>query len=381
MNRGALVGLALAMASGAMAQMAMSARDSDVNLYWLGGFAGDTHGGTPSASDENLYMASGAGLVGNDGANGTYAGNTWSLTVGWNLAHSYQVSGSLGSGTRIESSGSSVLTSFTSGASLTMRSTLPGNRLQLTFTLAEGRVMKLLGTLNAPADPSRGQASVMLNTSNGSGFTGYWGFIGTSSTFLGFRYVPAGTYRIDSECTLSADLTEVATSGWSYDLEVMPFVPGAVNGSVTGRVLFDQYAGRVEREKVDVEFYSTSGTYLGVSEASLTFQGFFSVAIPTTVVPGQVNLRLRGDTTLRTLVPSVTLTPNQDIFIGTWTLRNGDCDRSGEIDAADIDLVIANFGGVEGSSGFVPAGDPDGSGEVDAADIDLVIAGFGGVDQ
>ena len=35
----------------------------------------------------------------------------------------------------------------------------------------------------------------------------------------------------------------------------------------------------------------------------------------------------------------------------------------------------------EGDSGFVPNADPDGSKEVDAADIDLVIAGFGGVDE
>ncbi|MBL8060665.1 MAG: dockerin type I repeat-containing protein [Chthonomonas sp.] len=49
----------------------------------------------------------------------------------------------------------------------------------------------------------------------------------------------------------------------------------------------------------------------------------------------------------------------------------GDVDGSGEVDAADIDFVIAQFGSAN------PAADVDGSGEVDAADIDIVIANFG----
>ncbi len=54
----------------------------------------------------------------------------------------------------------------------------------------------------------------------------------------------------------------------------------------------------------------------------------------------------------------------------------GDVDQSNEVDAADIDMVIATFGTVNGDPGF-GATDCDGSGEIDAADIDLVIANFG----
>ncbi len=61
-------------------------------------------------------------------------------------------------------------------------------------------------------------------------------------------------------------------------------------------------------------------------------------------------------------------------------LTTGDVDNSGEIDAADIDLVIADFGSTPTVGDTAPT-DVDGSGEVDAADIDLVIAGFGGVDN
>lgn len=57
-------------------------------------------------------------------------------------------------------------------------------------------------------------------------------------------------------------------------------------------------------------------------------------------------------------------------------LQNGDVDNSGEVDAVDIDLVIAEFGSVTAVNP-----DVDGSNEVDAVDIDIVIANFGGVDD
>ncbi len=62
------------------------------------------------------------------------------------------------------------------------------------------------------------------------------------------------------------------------------------------------------------------------------------------------------------------------------SLVNGDVDASGEVDAADIDEVIANFGATFPSTGDADV-DVDGSGEVDAADIDIVIANFGAVDN
>ncbi len=55
----------------------------------------------------------------------------------------------------------------------------------------------------------------------------------------------------------------------------------------------------------------------------------------------------------------------------------GDVDRSGEVDAADIDAVISAFGSIFGNNGWNPATDLDQSEEVDAADIDIVIAHFG----
>ncbi len=62
-----------------------------------------------------------------------------------------------------------------------------------------------------------------------------------------------------------------------------------------------------------------------------------------------------------------------------FTLVNGDADGSGEVDAADIDLVISGFGAVSGDGTYSPNIDPDNSHEVDAADIDIVIGNFGAV--
>lgn len=54
---------------------------------------------------------------------------------------------------------------------------------------------------------------------------------------------------------------------------------------------------------------------------------------------------------------------------------NGDADGSGEVDAGDIDFVIAQFGGSDTMA------DLDGSTEVDAVDIDIAIANFGAVNE
>ena len=72
---------------------------------------------------------------------------------------------------------------------------------------------------------------------------------------------------------------------------------------------------------------------------------------------------------------SVNLTGASQDF-GITPMVNGDVDNSSEVDAVDIDLVIADFGGV-----LVGNSDVDVSGEVDAVDIDIVIANFGAIDD
>ncbi len=92
-----------------------------------------------------------------------------------------------------------------------------------------------------------------------------------------------------------------------------------------------------------------------------------------TAYPEQFRLRVKGRASLTRTSPVYTkanVTENQVFMIN---LTNGDVDGSGEVDAADIDEVIADFGQ---TSAWILS-DVDGSGEVDAADIDIVIANFG----
>ncbi len=95
---------------------------------------------------------------------------------------------------------------------------------------------------------------------------------------------------------------------------------------------------------------------------------------------GQIQVRIRGGHFLAKTGTLTTAVTGQSITY-VATLRNGDADQSGEVDAADIDLVIAGFGGTPGSPGYNPNTDLDGSQEVDAADIDIAIAYFGSVDE
>lgn len=110
--------------------------------------------------------------------------------------------------------------------------------------------------------------------------------------------------------------------------------------------------------------------------------GSWNLATPANQVPlmipenvtGTVNVTLDGSSFLRRVFQLVLTGQNQ--IIGDINMTNGDADLSGEVDAADIDGVIADFG-----SNLVGPTDIDVSGEVDATDIDIVIANFGQADE
>ena len=70
------------------------------------------------------------------------------------------------------------------------------------------------------------------------------------------------------------------------------------------------------------------------------------------------------------------------IVVPDVNMTNGDVDGSGEVDAVDIDQVIADFGALITAETDTQAdSDVDISGEVDATDIDIVIANFGAIDD
>lgn len=93
---------------------------------------------------------------------------------------------------------------------------------------------------------------------------------------------------------------------------------------------------------------------------------------------GSAQLVLDGSSWLKRRI-NLTLTGSNQ-SIGSVLMQNGDADASGEVDAADIDAVIADFGSTY-PGGPNPNADVDVSGETDAADIDIIIANFGAVDD
>ncbi|MBL8060773.1 MAG: hypothetical protein JNK63_08680 [Chthonomonas sp.] len=96
-----------------------------------------------------------------------------------------------------------------------------------------------------------------------------------------------------------------------------------------------------------------------------------SLSIPVSG-SGAAQLILDGSSFLKRIVNFNLSSP----AVGTVLMQNGDVNNTGEVDAADIDQVIADFGSTSDI-----ASDTDVNGEVDAADIDIVIANFGGVDD
>jgi len=112
----------------------------------------------------------------------------------------------------------------------------------------------------------------------------------------------------------------------------------------------------------------SSGTVTATASSSA-----MSILVPKSAT-GAAELVLDGSSFLKRKV-ALTLTGSSQA-IGNATMQNGDVDGTGEVDAADIDQVIAAFGNMGDN-----VEDVDVSDEVDAADIDIVIANFGGMDD
>ena len=93
---------------------------------------------------------------------------------------------------------------------------------------------------------------------------------------------------------------------------------------------------------------------------------------------GSATVTFSGGSFLTRVVP-VTLTGSSQ-SLGTVAMNNGDADDTGEVDASDIDNVIANFGQLWPGGVGNPLADLNVSGEVDAVDIDIAIANFGNLD-
>ncbi len=202
---------------------------------------------------------------------------------------------------------------------------------------------------------------------------------------------------------------------WSLDPQILiladedgesPSTAQLANLAIFGRALSSaeaQYLGQSSASTIvmsqpltgTLQLSNTVGTfavpvpisYKFLSGNTEVYAGVAQISSASTSINLQVPMYLNGNYTLVIdggpflKVSGPASLSGTGLNFGTITLVNGDVDASGEVDAADIDLVIANFGQTfPGGSGNANS-DVDQSGEVDAADIDIVIASFGSVDM
>lgn len=146
---------------------------------------------------------------------------------------------------------------------------------------------------------------------------------------------------------------------------------------LSGTVQLLDWLGQVSGRQVQVTVCpagSSSVVHSGFT--NLGAGGAFSIALPSGFVAGNYDVYCNSTLFLKRKLGSVAISANGAAGL-LFALANGDVDDSGEVDAADIDAVIAAFG----STTIGINEDADGSGEVDAADIDTVIANFGAADE
>ncbi|MBL8059174.1 MAG: hypothetical protein JNK63_00490 [Chthonomonas sp.] len=153
-------------------------------------------------------------------------------------------------------------------------------------------------------------------------------------------------------------------------------VPVTVYGTLVLDDMIPNFAPGVNRT---VNWAIKQGTVTAASGSMVTSSSTvnFSTVLPDTIQGYSI---WEWDTGSSLKEKLIIVMPGTSFGFGTVHLLNGDADHSGEVDAADIDDVIANFGNSYPGPGNVDA-DVDGTGEVDAGDIDIVIACFGNADD
>lgn len=174
-----------------------------------------------------------------------------------------------------------------------------------------------------------------------------------------------GTYPV----TVRVSDNNVGTPG-TFDRSFNVTVNEVVK-PLTGAVNLNSYIPTEVGQTVFVEI-APNASGATIQSGTVTLGAGNQFSLNAQVPNGLYRVFVSKSQYLRRRISNVNLTASGAVA-GTFNLIPGDVDNSGEIDAVDIDLVIANFGA------FANPGDIDGSGEVDAVDIDLVIANFGAV--
>ncbi len=191
--------------------------------------------------------------------------------------------------------------------------------------------------------------------------------------------LPAGDYYL-AVCQYAANnrgdgfaVTPPATTNGGTNVNFRTNLPSS-NQTLSGNLILGDtaFSGASTRNIAYTVMQGTTTLASGSVTASASSSAL-SIDVPASAT-GAAELVLDGSSFLKRKV-ALTLTGSNQA-IGNATMQNGDVDGTGEVDAADIDQVIAAFGNMGDN-----VEDVDVSDEVDAADIDIVIANFGGMDD
>ncbi len=169
------------------------------------------------------------------------------------------------------------------------------------------------------------------------------------------------------------------TSGSQANFTIIKLRAAGVS-TIGGTIAFSNFVGTQAGRVLSVIVRDSTTQTVALSTTDvLDASGNWSVD-SSSVAAGTYDIYLDSPPFLRKKLATVSVTGSGASSL-TAALSNGDSDSSGEVDAADIDAVIAAFGATEGGPGYTISVDVDGSSEVDAADIDIVIANFGSTDE
>ncbi len=187
-------------------------------------------------------------------------------------------------------------------------------------------------------------------------------------------------YTTSAQGTIIAKTTDTGVGFTPWTTVVTNSVPNtrfrglefAPRPKVQGTISLSNITGSAAGKVITLEVWQGT-TLVSTTLTTLNSAGQYSAGIN---VSGNYTVSAKGAPFLRKTSSVANLAVGAPITIN-FSLQNGDVDGSGEVDAADIDQVIADFG----ATGSEKVTDVDRSNEVDAADIDVVIANFGGTDQ
>lgn len=310
--------------------------------------AGQRHYGDSSESDNSIATATpvvGAITVGSNVTIGTYTGasNTSTLSIDANGEQDF----------------------FQITTTGPVRLTATATPIGTTYDTATANPC---GTNTPVAALSQADLAVEVQSSTGTVLTSASGnALGSAESAIA-DLPSAGTYIVRVYETNAPDQTQL------YRLNLLgQAIPTT---TISGRITFLDWINPNSSQPTRITVVRNSDSAL-IAQVDTTTNslGDYSVTVPSLSVGVGYTVRAESLVWLR---KSNAVAGAASLSNVNFNLFNGDADESGEVDATDIDLVIANFGSI----GVSPTdGDLDGSGEVDATDIDVAIANFGQIDN